>query len=126
MRGVRVDLVVPEKSNHVLVDWAMRTNIGPLLSDGVRIWRSPPPFHHGKIMVVDQEWCLIGSCNWDIRSFRLNFELCIELYDANLARTLTALLERLHGRALTQAELDARWLPGRIRDAGARLMLPYL
>ena len=31
-------------------------------------------------MVVDGEWCLVGSCNWDIRSFRLNFELCIEVY----------------------------------------------
>jgi cardiolipin synthase len=126
MRGVAVDVVVPAKSNHVLVDWATRTNIGPLLSDGVRIWRNPPPFDHTKLMVVDQEWCLIGSCNWDIRSFRLNFELCMELYDPNLATTLTALMECHRGRALTQADLDARWLPARIRDAGARLMLPYL
>jgi cardiolipin synthase len=126
MRGVNVDLVVPEKSNHVLVDWATRTNIGPLLSDGVRIWRSPPPFHHGKLMVVDHEWCLIGSCNWDMRSFRLNFEVCMELYDRQLAATLTDIMERNRGRGLTQADLDARWLPVRIRDAAARLMLPYL
>jgi cardiolipin synthase len=126
MRGVAVDLVVPEKSNHVLVDWAIRTNSRPLLSGGVRIWRSPSPFHHGKIMVVDEQWCLIGSCNWDTRSFRLNFELCMELYDRDLARTLLALMQRTRGRALTQADLDASWLPGRIRDAGARLMLPYL
>ncbi len=78
MRGVAVDLVIPRQSNHPLVDWATRTNISPLLPDGVRIWQSPPPFHHGKLMVVDGEWCLIGSCNWDIRSFRLNFELCVE------------------------------------------------
>ena len=75
MRGVAVDIVVPAKSNHPLVDWATRANIGPLLDNGVRIWRCPPPFHHSKLMVVDDEWCLIGSSNWDIRSFRLNFEL---------------------------------------------------
>jgi cardiolipin synthase len=126
MRGVTVDIVVPEQSNHVLVDWALRANIGPLLSDGVRMWRSPPPFHHDKIMVVDQEWCLVGSCNWDIRSFRLNFELCVEVYDRDLATMLTAFMRHARGSELTQAELDARALPLRLRDAGARLMLPYL
>jgi cardiolipin synthase len=126
MRGVAVDLVVPDRSNHFLVDWATRAHVGPLLSDGVRIWRSPRPFHHSKLMVVDSEWCLIGSCNWDIRSFRLNFELCVELYDRELAATLTAVMRRDRGRALTQAILDTRRWPVRIRDAAARLMLPYL
>jgi cardiolipin synthase A/B len=126
MRGVTVDLVVPEKSNHTLVDWATRANIGPLLEDGVRIWRSPLPFHHSKLMVVDQEWCLIGSCNWDIRSFRLNFELCVEVYDRDLAATLTEVMQHNRHSSLEQAELRARSLPIRIRDAGARLMLPYL
>jgi cardiolipin synthase len=126
MRGVAVDLVIPRRSNHTLVDWATRTNIGPLLSDGVRIWRSPPPFQHAKLMVVDAEWCLIGSCNWDIRSFRLNFELCMEIYDRDLAATLSAVMQHARGDPLRQADLEARTLPIRIRDAGARLMLPYL
>lgn len=126
MRGVAVELLVPENSNHMLVDWATRANIGPLLSDGVRIWRSPSPFHHSKLMVVDHEWCLIGSCNWDIRSFRLNFELCLEVYDSDLASRLTDLMQRARGPELTQEDLDARALPVRLRDAAARLMLPYL
>jgi cardiolipin synthase len=126
MRGVAIDLVIPQKSNHSLVDWGTRANIGPLLSDGVRIWRSPPPFNHAKLMVVDGEWCLIGSCNWDIRSFRLNFELCMEIYDRGLAATLLDLMRRARHSELTQAELDARPFAIRLRDAGARLMLPYL
>lgn len=126
MRGVAVDLVIPAESNHRLVDWATRANIGPLLDAGVRIWLSPAPFHHAKVMVVDAEWCLIGSSNWDIRSFRLNFELCMEVYDHDLAATLSALMRRGRGPALTRAELDARPLPIRLRDAAARLMLPYL
>lgn len=126
VRGVAVDIVVPERSNQLVVDWATRTNIGPLVSHGVTIWRGPSPFHHTKIMVVDDEWCLIGSANWDIRSFRLNFELCMELYDRDLAATLTAVMQRSRRRALTGAELDRRSLPIRLRDAGARLMLPYL
>ena len=111
MRGVTVTLVVPKKSNHTLVDWATRANIGPLLIDGVRIWQSPPPFHHSKAMVVDQEWCLIGSCNWDIRSFRLNFELCMEVYDGDLAAALTSYMESARASELTQADLDGRSLP---------------
>jgi cardiolipin synthase len=126
MRGVAVDIIVPERSNHRLVDWALRANIGPLLNNGVRIWRSPPPFHHTKMMVVDEEWCLIGSCNWDIRSFRLNFELCMEVYDRDLAAKLIELMTRAQGSELIQQELDARLMPIRIRDAAARLMLPYL
>jgi cardiolipin synthase len=126
MRGVAVDLVIPAESDHRLVNWATRANVGPLLAAGVRIWLSPAPFHHTKIMVVDNEWCLIGSSNWDIRSFRLNFELCMEVYDRGLATTLTAVMRRGRGFELTQADLDDRSLPVRIRDAGARLMLPYL
>ena len=76
--------------------------------------------------MVDHEWCLIGSCNWDIRSFRLNFELCMEVYDGDLASRLTELMQRARGPELTQADLDARAFPVRLRDAGARLMLPYL
>lgn len=126
MRGVSVDVVVPQIGNHLLVNWATYANIGPLLADGVRIWQCPPPFRHSKIMVVDGEWCLIGSCNWDIRSFRLNFELCMEIYDRDLVATLAALMQDCRGTALTQAALDARSLPIRLRDAGARLMMPYL
>ena len=126
MRGVAIDVIMPEKGNHTLVNWATRANVGPLLATGVRIWQSPPPFHHTKIMVVDGKWCLIGSCNWDIRSFRLNFELCVEVYDANLAALLTAVMDSARGPALTRANLDSRPLPVRLRDAGARLMLPYL
>ncbi len=81
IRGVAVDIVIPETSDHRFVDWATHANIGPLLTDGGRIWRCPPPFRHSKVMVVDGEWCLIGSSNWDMRSFRLNFELCMEVYE---------------------------------------------
>jgi cardiolipin synthase A/B len=126
MRGVAVDIVIPQRSNHLLVDLATAANIRPLLSDGVRIWRCPPPFHHTKLMVVDSEWCLIGSTNWDIRSFRLNFEICMEVYDQHLAATLGSVMERSRGSQYTLAELDSRNLLAKLRDAGARLLLPYL
>ncbi len=126
MRGVAVDIVIPEKSDHRFIDWAVRANSGPLLRHGVRVWFCPPPFRHSKAMVVDGEWCLIGSSNWDMRSFRLNFELCMELYDREMAGKLSALMQRCRGSCLTQAQLDRRSMPARLRDAAVRLMLPYL
>ena len=126
MRGVAVHIVMPTASNHVLVDWASRQNIGSMLKDGVNVWLGPPPFRHTKIMVVDGEWSLIGSSNWDMRSFRLNFELCMEVYDRVLAQHLQHFVVTHRGSSLTNKELHARSLPVRLRDAGVRLMMPYL
>jgi len=126
LRGIEVDIVVPAVTDHRLINWAVPANVGPLLRDGVHIWRSPPPFRHSKVMVVAGEWCLIGSSNWDMRSFRLNFELCVEVYDRTLAATLEALMAGNRGKALAMTDLTARRMPERLRDAGARLLLPYL
>ena len=126
MRGVAVHVVMPRRSNHVFVDWASRANIGSLLKDGVNIWLGPEPFRHSKVMVVDGEWSLIGSANWDMRSFRLNFEVCVEVYDRALAQALQHFVTSHRGAALTNRELGARPLPVRLRDAGVRLMMPYL
>lgn len=126
MRGVEVQIVIPERGVHRLLDWAVRANIGPLLRNGVQIWHCPPPFRHSKVMVVDGEWSLIGSSNWDMRSLRLNFELCVEAYDRPLATTLAALTVENQGHLVTIADLDARSFLLRIRDAAARLLLPYL
>jgi cardiolipin synthase A/B len=126
MRGIAVEIVTPEVNDHRLVDWALRANVGPVLKDGARVWLCPPPFRHSKMMVVDSAWSLIGSSNWDVRSLRLNFELCMEVYDRSLAAALERQIEDAKGRELLQAELDARSLPVRLRDASARLLLPYL
>ncbi len=126
LRGVTVDIVLPARSNHTIMDWAMHANVGPLLRHGCRIWLNPAPFDHSKLMVVDDTWCLIGSANWDMRSFRLNFELDVEVYSGELAAGLTSMIEAHKGRALTETTLDARSLPVRLRDAAGRLLLPYL
>lgn len=125
-RGVEVDVVIPRTGVHRLLDWAVRANVSPLLECGVRIWRCPPPFRHSKVMVIEGEWSLIGSSNWDMRSFRLNFELCIEAYDRSLAKELSDIVSANRSNALTLEELNARSLVMRMRDAGARLLLPYL
>lgn len=126
LRGVEVDIVVPERSNHRLVDWGTRAHVGPLLAAGCRIWCNPPPFDHSKLMVVDGVWSLVGSSNWDVRSFRLNFELDVEVHGVALAETLSRTMREKRGRRLGAAELARRSLVVRLRDAAARLALPYV
>ena len=77
-------------------------------------------------MVIDGAWSLIGSANWDMRSFRLNFEVCMEVYDAAFAQSLQHFVTSQRGESLTNKELKARSLPIRLRDAAVRLMMPYL
>jgi cardiolipin synthase A/B len=126
MRGIEIDIIVPQRSNHRILDWALYAEIAPLAAAGCRIWRSPPPFEHSKLMTIDGAWCLIGSTNWDVRSFRLNFELNVELYDTGLAGILDRLMAEKRRDLIIGAELAERALPIRLRDAGARLLLPYL
>ncbi len=126
LRGVAVDIVVPHRSDHRIVDWAMRAHVGQLLKAGCRIWYNPPPFDHSKLMVVDEGWSLIGSSNWDMRSFRLNFELNVEIYDLAMAAALAEVIRQRRGRRLRAAELALRPLPLRLRDAAMRLALPYI
>jgi len=78
------------------------------------------------VMVVDDVWCFIGSANWDMRSFRLNFELNVEIIDADLAARLDTFMRGKMETRLSREVLAARALPIRLRDAGVRLLLPYL
>lgn len=77
-------------------------------------------------MTVDGIWCLIGGANWDVRSFRLNFELNMEVYHADIVQHVEDLMSARQGALITVAELDRRPLPVKLIDSGARLMLPYL
>lgn len=128
MRGVEVEILLPERPNLRLVGWAARAQLWQVVSAGCRVWWTPPPFDHTKAMVVDGKWALIGSSNWDARSLRLNFELDVECYDAGFATGLEGLLDRKRepARPVTMQELEGRSLPARLRDGVARLALPYL
>ena len=128
LRGVGVDIVMPERSNIRVMDWATRPQLGELVASGCRVHLSPAPFDHTKLFLVDDRWSLIGSTNWDARSLRLNFEFNLECYDASLVRRLDGLVAaRMAGsRLLAAAELHALALPARVRNGLARLLSPYL
>jgi cardiolipin synthase len=128
MRGVEVDIVLPARPDVRLVRWASAALLWQVLEGGCRVWRTPAPFDHSKLMVVDGLWTLLGSANWDPRSLRLNFEFNVECYDPALAANAEAYIgeKRARARRVTQQEMDGRSLPVRFRDATARMFSPFL
>lgn len=126
LRGVSVNLVMPAVNDHHVMTWAARGHIRPLLERGCKIWRSPLPFDHSKLMTVDDNWCLIGSANWDARSLRLSFEITVEFYDAKMVGQLSKIIDLKCTDQITLAEIDGRWGIVKARDAAARLLMAYL
>jgi cardiolipin synthase A/B len=128
MRGVRVDILLPEKNNLRLVQWASMAMLWQVLEHGCRVWLTPPPFDHTKLLLVDGVWTLLGSANWDARSLRLNFEFDLECYDGELTAAADEHVRKKldKARRLTMADINRRSLPAKLRDGVARLFNPYL
>jgi cardiolipin synthase len=128
LRGVQVDVVLPAENDLALVQWASTALLRQVLERGCRVWLSPPPFDHTKLMLVDGLWTLLGSANWDPRSLRLNFEFNVECYDRELATSLTDLVRSKiqQSRQVSLTDVDGRNLPTRLRDGVAGLFSPYL
>lgn len=127
-RGLEVDIVIPEHGNLRFVEWAAWSQMRELLSFGCRIWLSPAPFDHTKIMTVDGLWTLFGSSNWDARSLRLNFEHNVEAHDQHFAEKIDELILEKIGRSkpLTLEMVASRPFWMTFRDSVARLASPYL
>jgi len=128
LTGVDVQVMIPEKNNWPLVQWALQHNMAELLDAGVRILRRPPPFAHSKCMVVDDDYALVGSSNMDPRSLRLNFELGIELFDPKMNAELSRHFQETARdcAAFTLQEIRARKTFARLRDGASALFTPYL
>jgi cardiolipin synthase len=127
-RGVQVSIVTPAQNNIPFVSWAARTLYPELLHAGCRIFESPPPFDHSKLLVIDDTWSFVGSTNWDPRSLRLNFEFNLACHSRELAAGLAEIFERKKAQSAetTAAALEALPMPERLRNGFARLFIPVL
>jgi len=94
LSGVDVRIMIPCKPDHPFVYWATYSFVGDLLEAGVRAYTYDNGFIHAKTLVVDGIAASVGSANWDVRSFRLNFEANAFLYDEQYAGELKAAFER--------------------------------
>ena len=121
-RGVTVEIIVPgPHTDTKLVQSASRSRWGDLLDAGVNIYEYQPTMYHCKVMIVDDLWVSVGSTNFDDRSFRLNDEANLNIYDAAFAQEQTTVFEndKKKSRLMTKAEFKDRSRLRKLLDEGA-------
>jgi cardiolipin synthase len=92
-RGVEVKILVPRKSDHGLVLMAGRSYYEELMQEGVQIYEFTAGHLHAKMLVVDDNFTIIGSANADIRSFDFDFEINVQLYGRDEARQASEIFQ---------------------------------
>ena len=94
-RGVKVRLMLPtaRTSDFPIVQHASHFYYGPLLAAGATIYEYTRAGLHQKVLIIDREWCTIGSTNFDPRSFRINDEITVAIYDRAVAEELMTAFE---------------------------------
>ncbi|SMB86444.1 cardiolipin synthase [Pasteurella testudinis DSM 23072] len=91
IRGVEVKLILPEKNDSFLVEWASRTFFDELLEAGVKIYRFEDGLLHTKSILIDSRLALVGTVNMDARSFMLNFEVTMIVDDMRFGQEVETL-----------------------------------
>jgi cardiolipin synthase len=128
LRGVDVTLIVPLQINQYLVALGQRSYYDELMDAGVRICRYGTRFLHAKCVTIDDAIAWIGSSNLDIRSFALNAEVVVLLYDARVAAAVMAEQSRYirDGKPLELETWRRRPLAIKVAENLARLLSPLL
>ena len=127
-RGVKVEVILPEKSNLRYVDWATQHMLWELLAWDVAIYRKPAPFEHSKLVLIDDCYAMVGSANIDPRSLRLNFELMVEVFDEGFNQSMTQMTNEFiqQSESQTLESVEHRPLWQKLRDGFFWLFSPYL
>lgn len=128
LRGVKVQILLPGHNNIKPVHWAMQNTLRQLLESDLDIRYQPAPFVHSKLLLVDDNYALVGSANIDPRSLRLNYELGLELFSAAVnARLRDYFMSRSAlATPVTLQAINSRSLPAKLRDSLVWLFSPYL
>lgn len=128
LSGVDVRIMIPNKPDHLFVYWATYSYIGELLDCGVKCYTYEKGFLHAKTIIVDEQMASVGTANFDIRSFRLNFEINAFLYDSSVALRLVDLFfnDLKSSQELTLDLYKKRSLFIKVKEPIARLLSPIL
>ena len=126
LRGVDVRILIPVKPDNAMVRLSAFSYLPETEAVGIKWFRHQIGFMHQKVMLVDDDYCAIGTANFDNRSFRLNFEITMAFYEKDFAQQVAAMLEKdfansipASARELTEASF---WFRLNVRIA--RLMAP--
>ncbi len=90
-RGVEITIIVPKKVDSILVHYASHSFYEDLLAAGVKIFAFDGGLLHSKTINIDNEFCFVGTVNMDIRSFYLNLEVTLAIYDQDFTQQLNDL-----------------------------------
>ncbi|MFT3949369.1 MAG: cardiolipin synthase [Agriterribacter sp.] len=128
MGGVKVKILVPGKSDSILVNAAARSYYGDLARAGIEIYLYRKGFVHAKTLVADRKLSVVGTANMDYRSFDLNFEVNAIVYDTEIAgRLATVFFDDIKDAELVDIEKwDKRPLYKEMVEKTARLISPLL
>jgi len=124
-RGVKLQIIVPGANiDAKLVRAASRAHWGELLKEGIEIYEYQPTMIHCKLMIVDDIWTTIGSANMDNRSFRINDEANLNVYDEKFAAEQIGNFDNdlRHSRQITVHLWEHRSLGERVGDAISTLL----
>jgi cardiolipin synthase len=125
--GLDVRVLVPRRSDSLLVTLAARSYYDELMAAGVRVYEYGPRMLHTKALLVDDALAMVGSANFDSRSFSLNFEVAMLFRDEGIAGELARHFETDLARAPRVRDDRARPLwSARLPEALARLLSPLL
>lgn len=126
--GVEISIIIPNKPDHPFVYWATYSYIGELLAYNINVYTYEAGFIHSKVIVVDDEVSSVGTCNFDIRSFRLNFEVNAFIYDDVVAKNLRKQFFQDINQCnpLTYEKYKKRSLLIKSKEAFSRLFSPVL
>lgn len=127
-RGVDVRLLLPGPTDVPWVRYAGQAAYSRLLQAGVKIFEYQPAVLHCKTMLADHSWGMVGSTNWDARSFRWNHECNVLIWDQDLNAELAQHFQQdlTHSNNIQLAEWRMRPLRQRIRNALFALFTPWL
>nr|WP_184286593.1 phospholipase D-like domain-containing protein [Nocardiopsis algeriensis] len=127
-RGVEVNVLVPEESNHVVADWIARSQYSVLLRGGVRLWLYEHAMVHAKTATVDGQWSTIGTANVDRLSLIGNYEVNVEIFDEDVAHHMEDVFAKdlTNARELTWEEWNRRSLMARFGEFVLAPWRPFL
>ncbi|WP_433701937.1 phospholipase D-like domain-containing protein [Nocardiopsis sp. CA-288880] len=127
-RGVDVNILVPENSNHIIADWLARGQYSALLGGGVRLWLYQDAMVHAKTATVDGRWSTVGTANVDRLSLTGNYEINVEIFDEHVAAHLEDVFAKdlTNCRELTAEEWRSRPFAAKFSEAVLAPWRPFL
>ena len=128
LSGVDVRIMMPNKPDHYFVYWATLSYLGDLLQSGVKVYTYEKGFLHAKTIVVDDVVASVGSANFDIRSFKLSFEVNAVLYDENKVKELSDIFisDINNSEEITIEKYKDRSIIIKVKEGISRLLSPIL